>query len=171
MSENQICRRISEQIAGYRDGLLNYADRQELERHIAICPSCAEEVRMDERLCQTLSTLSCEQPPAVSWAQVYAAHNNHVANKLRTRPLLFSGAAISAAVFLALVALWPHGEVINRQQPGAPHVRVIPPIDNQTPHTTVFADANLVMDAADITGDPNRAIIFYAAQQEHGRAK
>ncbi len=105
------CNEVKTRLADYSVGLLNEAERQGIETHLAECPSCARELRALERVDRVLNALSVEEPPAHLWenirAQIETAPRRQVPFWKRwfTLPRLALGGAVAAAILFVVVYL------------------------------------------------------------------
>lgn len=113
------CRDVTPLLSAERDGPLDAAAREALERHVAACPACRRLRTTFSEAADTWrdNTARAVTPdPAGEWlalrAQLHASENDAPSAPLRRLPswLLTAGAlpAAAAAVWLAMLALDPH---------------------------------------------------------------
>jgi anti-sigma factor RsiW len=89
----------SEKLGAYHDGELSAAARQELERHLALCPQCQAELADLRRLSASLAAMPVPRVPSEALARMHRQ-----VDQLASRGIFRLGevgAAIAAAVLIA----------------------------------------------------------------------
>ena len=112
-TEANICREIAPQLDALHDGELQGADRAHVEKHLAICASCVNQLAEIDRLVHTLKTLPRLQAPAKLSADLDTLIERQ-GKVVPLAPRLWRPIAIAAAVIaLVLGAKSLHGPSSN----------------------------------------------------------
>lgn len=157
MKSGMTCESFRERIVDNRDGGMDPILRHAWEDHRRTCAACNEEATRDERLCALLASVPAESPFAVTWSQVLAARQPITRTRF-TRPAAW---ALASATIAALALLVP--PLGNRTD--------VEPIANTPAQNKIVADdgssyanAHTLVSAADMSGDPNRAVLITFAR-------
>jgi anti-sigma factor RsiW len=161
MSREKECSTILPLLAGYQGGWLTEDERAQVQTHLESCPSCVQELRLEERMPLLLAELPEETPRAVSWAQVYATHPRaaHPMRRLWRPAMAFAAAT---AFLLLIISVVRQGIVPAPVEPPLPATSDVQALESET---ATYASAHLMVSAGDGIGDPNRAIILMSAAQ------
>lgn len=147
------CRWVSDRLAGYREGWLEEDERRAVERHLAECPACTEDLEADARLATALSEQRPVETPDLCWSDVRVR-----AGIAERRPSAWRlGWAVPVAAALALYGVWL--SLPRSSMPAAAPVAVA----DEAPR---LDDAFLLSSSIDAAGDPHRVLL---ALQEAGR--
>jgi len=101
------CDRARELLSGYLDGELDPAERQELERHLAECPGCSEELKALRKTVDLVRALPRVGMPAAAADKV----RDRLRNELRGRNVLrklsgwWAGARLASRAAVAVVVV------------------------------------------------------------------
>jgi anti-sigma factor RsiW len=78
------CDTIRPRLAEYVVGALETSAREEVRKHLAVCPACSAEVRELEQVGQWLDDAVLEAPPPFLWTRIRAQLEEPQANPVAT---------------------------------------------------------------------------------------
>lgn len=154
------CSKTREYLAGYREGWLSPDLMEKVRTHLEGCPKCELELKRDISLSRAIEALPERSVDPVTWGAVYASKKGDArVNQFHGKRRLAYAFSVCCVLFLFGV-LFGHLDESRRivsQTNMAQNGRMAP--TNNGIRSYIGVDA--VLSAADVTSDPNRAVMLF----------
>ncbi len=153
------CNKTREYLAGYREGWLDPGLTEKVHTHLQGCQKCELELKRDNSLSRAIEAMPERSVDPVTWEAVYVSKKDYArANQFHGKRRLAYAFSVCCVLFILGVLFGRLDE--SRRIVSQKNIALIGTVTPANNGMRSYMGVDAVLSAADVTSDPNRAVML-----------